>query len=362
MQLGQGILRTVDAQDDRTVRKLRTHVAQRVHVDRAQARQMQRERQRQDHRVGALVRHDGGHDLLQKIRAARHLRGGIDGVAGRCKRHQLQNLPLRLLAELRQSQPDRLRGVGEQHAEAARCGEDRNARPLRQTIRQQDRRGMAEIDQLVEAAHAHGAAAGKQRVEHRVRSRHGAGMRGRSGLPGCGRPDLHGDDRLAGIARLLQRGDQPAGIAAGFETAQDHLGGGIARHPGDAVGDVDVALVARGDEPADADTALAGKAHGVAAEISALRDDAERAGGRHAVLEHDRERRDALLGDADRTEAVRPQQPHAMAARRNAQPLLHGASMLAEARQSPRRTRRRCGRRGRRIAPRLRPRAPHRPR
>ncbi|MHC2408439.1 hypothetical protein ACVJGC_001030 [Bradyrhizobium diazoefficiens] len=48
------------------------------------------------------------------------------------------------------------------------------------------------------------------------------------------------------------------------------------------------------------------------------------------MLEHDRERRDALLGDADRAKTVRPQQAHAAVARGQAQPVLHRAALLAE--------------------------------
>ncbi|MHC2408437.1 hypothetical protein ACVJGC_001028 [Bradyrhizobium diazoefficiens] len=143
---------------------------------------MQRERQRQDHRIGPIVRHDGGHDLLQKIWAARHLRRGVDRIARRREGHQLKNLALRFLSKLRQCQPDRLRGVREQHTETARRREDCQARPLRQAVRQQDRCSVAEIDEFVDAADAHRTATGKQRVEHRVRSCHRPGVRSRGGL------------------------------------------------------------------------------------------------------------------------------------------------------------------------------------
>src|SRR5262249_20225279 len=120
----------------------------------------------------------------------------------------------------------------------------------------------------------------------------------------------------------------------GFESAENDLRRGIARHPGDAISDIDVTLVARGDEAADADATLTGETHGVAAEIAALRYDAERAGRRHAVFEHDRERRNALLDNADRAAPVRAQQTHAAVARGKAQPILHRTSLLAELSES----------------------------
>ena len=137
---------------------------------------MQRERQRQHDHVGAVVSHDRRQNLLQHIGSAGHLRGGVDWIARRRERHELEDRALRRFAQFRQRQPDGLRRIGEQHAKTARCRHDRKARSLRQPIRQEAGGGMTEIDQLLDAAHPNGAVTRQQRIKHGVRSRHGPGV------------------------------------------------------------------------------------------------------------------------------------------------------------------------------------------
>ncbi len=174
------------------------------------------------------------------------------------------------------------------------------------------------------------AGACKHGIKHRIRSGKRAGVGRGSRLTGSRGADLQCNDRLAGVTRLFQACDQAAGVAAGFETAQDHPRRRVARQKGDAIGNIDVAFVPGGHETADADAALAGKPHREAAEIAALGHDAERTRDRQAFLENDREGGDALVGNADRAETVRPQDPHAGALPGGTQSLLQRSAGFAQ--------------------------------
>jgi hypothetical protein len=115
-----------------------------------------------------------------------------------------------------------------------------------------------------------------------------------------------------------QRGDQAVLVGGGLDVADDDLGALVLREMADAVGEVDIALVAGGDPQVQAQAALADQRQAIAAEGAALADQADAA-------RHQPEARGAGCEGAqdaalhiDHAHAVGADHAHAGAARKRA--------------------------------------------
>ncbi|KAG1172527.1 hypothetical protein G6F35_016854 [Rhizopus arrhizus] len=101
--------------------------------------------------------------------------------------------------------------------------------------------------QFFDGAGAHRAVLAEQGVIDRVVARQRGGVRGGGLRTGLGAADLGDDDRFAGVARRGQGAAQLVAVAAAFHVRHDDPRVGIAGQPFNAVGDVDVGLVAGAD-------------------------------------------------------------------------------------------------------------------
>ncbi len=84
-------------------------------------------------------------------------------------------------------------------------------------------------------------------IEHRILAGKRSRVRGRSLSADRGAPNFGNDHRLARGARCRKGRFQFAAVATAFHVAEDHIGAGVLRQPGHAIGKVHVALVARCD-------------------------------------------------------------------------------------------------------------------
>src|SRR5258708_32181378 len=103
---------------------------------------------------------------------------------------------------------------------------------------------------------------------------------GDGGDAGLGAAHFEAHHRLAPGARQRQRGGELRAVAAALEIDHDDGGAGILGEIGHAVGDVDVALVAGGEDQAVTQRAVLRHLVGDAAEGAALGDEAHAAGRR----------------------------------------------------------------------------------
>ena len=188
---------------------------------------------------------------------------------------------------------------------------------------------VGDIEELLDRACAPSAMLTKQRLVDRVVAGQGGGVR--SGCHGAERGSADFDDHhgLARGTRQFKRLTELVAVPTSLQASHDDLRGRIARHPGDAIGDTDVRLVAGGYPRGEADAALARHGVGIGPERAALADDADLAGlgqpGRH----HGRERRIDRAGDVHETKAVRSQHADAGRARLGSKPALRRLALLA---------------------------------
>ena len=163
---------------------------------------------------------------------------------------------------------------------------------------------------------------GEDRVEHRI----GAGERGGVGAGGLGArlrsPRLGEEHGLAACPGRVERGEQDIPVLHAFRVRRHDRNLRASRHPLDAFGYRDVALVARGDPESDIDAAPAGEQSEMRPVRAALTHDGDRSGSRALDVDGGGERREVSDGGAVHAQAVGPQDAHAARARDLAHPAL----------------------------------------
>jgi hypothetical protein len=271
---GHGLLWRVVAGQARTLEtlaRLGYGLAAQPRADHARGLRLQQRRQR----VGdACAGHDGGGRVCEEQHAGLAV-GQQCGQRGQVARlgsvadqvHRVAVRPVRGqrrvqgcargVGQRRQRQACGCCGVGRHHAGAAAVGDDGEAvrhdagRAAGQAVQRE--RGVEELLQRVHAQHA-GAAHGG--VEHGVRARERARVRGRRRLPLGRTPGLHQDDRLVARRRargrheLARRGDR-------FHVEQDGARLGVVGQPVEHVAEIDVGALAQRDEVREAHAAPA---------------------------------------------------------------------------------------------------------
>ena len=102
-------------------------------------------------------------------------------------------------------------------------------------------------------------------------------MRGRGGGADLGASDFHQHDRFLGGAGYFQGFDELVRVLHAFHVAEHDAGAGVLRHVGEAVGELDIALVAHCGPEVQAEAPFACEREAVAAESARLRGDGNRA-------------------------------------------------------------------------------------
>ena len=191
-----------------------------------------------------------------------HVDGGIDhgGKSGiqriaddRAGTQHFRQLVARVLFQRREIQSGRVEGIEQQSALAA--GESYRGKPVALGRSRMDET-FGGLDQLVEAAHADHAFAGRDRVERLDRARERAGMRHRGRAAAFGGAELQRDHRLAGGACGLAGVAERLGVSHALEIDHDHADRGISGEIGHQVRRLEAGLVAGRDHIADADAAI----------------------------------------------------------------------------------------------------------
>src|SRR3546814_299915 len=172
------------------------------------------------------------------------------------------------------------------------------------------------VDQLLRRPRPMDVVALEQGVVDLIRAGQRGGVRrGRLGADGRA-ADLLDDDRLSPQEGEFQRRLQLRAVLAAFEIAGDDGGLLVLGEEGDAVGDIDVALVAGGDPVAEAQALFAAEHEAVRAESAALADDADASRLWLAMADARREGAVDMGAGAEVAEAVRAEEPHPAGLRR----------------------------------------------
>ena len=251
----------------------------------------------------------------QRVQRARHAAGhgrdlgrGVQRVGGNGKRQHFAHCGAALGRQRRQRQAMVARMVGHQNAYAARAGENRNFGVAGQRAR--DRADIGDVEHLLDGLRAVGAALGKHRVVDRVVAGQRAGMRGRGRGADFGASGLHDQHRLAGSGGLEQRQAQAVAVLARLDGRADHAGLGVVGEVVYALGDIDIGLVAGGDDLGETQAAQRSHAIGGRAEGAALRGQRDMALDGAQAVERGGERRRILVGQVEQAQRVRAQHAH----------------------------------------------------
>jgi hypothetical protein len=210
--------------------------------------------------------------------------------------------------------------VDRHHPDAAAVGQD--GQPLAvQAALVGD--GLHRLEQLLQVVHPQDAGAAEGGVVDVVGPGQGAGVGG-GGLGALGHAaGLDGQHRLVAGGGAGRR-DELAGVADGLDVEQDGADVRMGAQIVDGVAEVDVEVVAQGDEMREADAARRGPVQHRRAQGAGLADEGHLAGLGRLVQETGVE----TQAGHQQADAVRPQQAHPIFARRLQHRLLCGAPVL----------------------------------
>src|SRR5208282_893698 len=139
--------------------------------------------------------------------------------------------------------------------------------------------------------------------KHGISACEACGMRARRLLPLCAATGLHHDHGLAGLPSSLQQVKIAFAIRQTFNVQTDRPGVGIANHVLEEVADIEIDLIANGDDLAEADSLIVGAVIDGKHQGPALRDEPDVATMDSLDIEDARRRQGHAVAKIDETEA-----------------------------------------------------------
>lgn len=198
--------------------------------------------------------------------------------------------------------------VGDQRAGAAGRGQHRHASPAWRAPGRERGRNVEQVGEGLGADHAQLA---EQCVVHAVRARQRTGVRHGRACACLGAADLEDHHRLALARRLQRRGAEFVRMAQPLHVERDDRGGLVVRQVVHEIGQVQVDLVAGGNQLRQPDAARRGTREQGTEDAAALRDHADGTGLEAFHFQRAGRREGDAVGEVDQPDGVGPQDAHA---------------------------------------------------